>query len=459
MEVRSVFLVGSFLVGEAVFGAMDCQKLISALAGRPRYGEKAVWQYSELLSYARAQRGVDDRILEKLKEKLILGTFPRLFHKQEGEDFVLFLANLKEKEQLLAIGQLGELLEDNPRSPLMKRFAWIRRWNDYWDNHYFKENLSRLSEEDMDGKRGHQSFALKRRARRQTDDFMVQYRRLKFECTASSWNDTRRNARRQFTRFMMGAGYASFTISMWSHNRDRRFSDAGMQYAYEVSFALAKSFFMAQILSNPQSSHVMKGVLKYGLSRGIGVVDAALFDQFLHSPWSYFGQETRRRFEEMTVHPQRAVMLEELGGQSEGIIEEFWDNLLILLGKNLNLLGLKGSLVEGHTTGWDEISEESFQREETRELIMTAISKILYEERKGRLIVTGNHALDRYTFDTLFGFVELPHFVWSGLYIHHKICMGALDGRNYISALAFFVLDRVLVDQVYSFTRRKFIGL
>ena len=447
--VKFIFTILILNVPQSHWGKVCSSKVLNSLFQHfsyPLAREENTMDHSSLIHALRFGR-LDPQAMDFLEKGWPPRANSREFGQNEAEDLILFLTNLKRREQIEAVKYLDELLRKKPKHRLMVRFSRISRWNKNWHKHYTGKYLAQLRKESPN----RSQKELERTARDWADTFMISHRRQVFACTASSWNGTRLTARRQLMALMVAAGYVSSTYFMWSHNRDEDFSDWGGRYAYEVIWGFFKNFLVAAILSKPQWGPVGKGIAKYGLSRSLGLPDSFVYHLFLNSPHAFFGQETRNRFDALLENPERAQILQDLVAQFEkdtpGLLENFWDTLL----KTLSSESLREMIP-------DNLTREDMGREEIKEAVMAIIAEDLYRERRGDYIVTGNHALDRYVFDGFFGPLDMPRLIGSGLFVHYKMCMGLVDRRHTIVGLAFFIIDKLIHDKTYFYMRQLFIG-
>ena len=401
---------------------------------------------------------IDSFLLEQLELKF--QAMHRGFTKEQVENILLFLKNLREGEQIPFIRHLDEIDMIRPHNRSVRKFIKLQREIAEQESQYFTSKLEEIKQK-MDIHEI-QDEDIKRVAWQDTQDFIQRYRLLKYECSANKWNPTQKEAASRFRSFMVGMGITTSFISMGLNNKDRAHSEWGSQFFYELLMGTARSYLKARIFSTPSWSYLHRGLLDYGVGRAFGILDGLIFHHFLNMEIMYGDDksETLKEFEEKLKKGEIPEELISTLNDTEGFLEHFRAKIIQSANHILQLVGLSSKspdIIEKIRQG--SLSESDLADEGVKAALAAAVAEVLYDRVKGNWIVTGNTAVDRFFFSASYAAFNIPLQMAVGFYIYRKICMGFMIKKENIKALTTFVIKKIITDPFYYATRRHSIGI
>lgn len=402
-----------------------------------------------------------DSVALLLKNKIL--SLKKEPSKEEFSSYLLFLDSLNDKSKLKAIAELDELQNPEFKSSLIKKHNKIK-------NIIAKEKereAVKLTKKIETENPGIPKVELDKRVSREMSEYMQKYEKLTYGCRSNKWTPERKAAGQSFKKFTLGIGMASSVAAYTYQNHDREIDAKWIgRLGYELTVGAMVGMVASKIVSNPENSPVALALKKYFFSRTTGLVDMFAYGAL----FGISDSEAKERLDSIMKDPNKKAELEKLRKymDKKNLYQKFKEGFVTkikeLKQSNVEIDNQKGDgkilePMSGKSLDWDNLTEEDLDDEEIQNLLLTSIVQQMYDEQKGDLIATGNAGSDRYAFHAAYGALLLPKDTFVSLYIYNTLCMGALNPKAaMIKAVGLFVLNRVIFDQLYYFSRRTSIN-
>lgn len=294
--------------------------------------------------------------------------------------------------------------------------------------------------------------------------FRRAYEKMSYGCRSNIWTTERVAAKNAFLKFKLGIGMAS-SIAAYSYQNQDKFKEDKTKWAsklgYELTFAVVSSYISTGIISNPASSIIVKSGAKYLNARAQGLVDWALYAQL-------FGgseKEAILKIEEIKNDENKMKLIKELQTYLKN--EYFYTKYKKQFLNTLKPILIHGQLDQKKNSStsasqkvdWDNLIPSDLDSPIVMKALIEASLAKTYEESKGGVLEYGSVGADRFGFHAAYGALLLPRDIAFDLYIYHILCMGSLNPKAaFVKALGIYVLNRMIFDQLYYYSRKHTIN-
>lgn len=350
---------------------------------------------------------------------------------QRVKKYLTYALSLNEKNRKLALLDLAELDGRQINSKLVRKFI---------------EHEKKIAETASK-----KNFTALEEAR---------YQELYYGCRALSPNNVNRNAARDFKRFNLALNLGTLGASYAFYNMDKEINAEWFgKLGYDIGITVLFSYVGGSIQTKATDTQLVKSLKSYFMGRVLGVTDLVVYDPIFNDE----RQKAEARLSELKKNPDLQKEIDKLlkSYEERSLYREYKTKLIDTL-KQLPegiSLGVRGDSVDENQVDWNNLSHADLERPEVQEVLVAASMAQIYHESKGEWIDTGDTGLDRYAFNSVFYFVQIPKSIAQNFITYRMLCMGQDNPKlSFTKAVIFNVATSFAVNQVLFGYREKAIN-
>lgn len=288
----------------------------------------------------------------------------------------------------------------------------------------------------------------------------ARYHELYYGCRALSPNEVNKNAARDFKRFNLSLNLGTLGASYAFYNNDKEINAEWFgKLGYDIGITVLFSYVGGSIQTKATDTQIVKSLKSYFMGRVIGTTDLLIYDPIFNNE----RERAEARLAELKKDPHYKTEVERLLKiyEERGLYRQHKAKIIDTLRKLPDgmSLGLRGNSVDENGVDWNNLTQADLDRPEVQEVLVAASMAQMYHESKGELIETGDAGLDRYTFNSIFYFVQIPKSIAQNFITYRMLCMGQDDPKlAFTKAVIFNVATSFAVNQVLYGYREKAIN-
>lgn len=288
----------------------------------------------------------------------------------------------------------------------------------------------------------------------------ARYHELYYGCRALSPNEVNKNAARDFKRFNLSLNLGTLGASYAFYNNDKEINAEWFgKLGYDIGITVLFSYVGGSIQTKATDTQIVKSLKSYFMGRVIGTTDLLIYDPIFNNE----RERAEARLAELKKDPHYKTEVERLLKiyEERGLYRQYKAKIIDTLRKLPDgmSLGLRGNSVDENGVDWNNLTQADLDRPEVQEVLVAASMAQMYHESKGELIETGDAGLDRYTFNSIFYFVQIPKSIAQNFITYRMLCMGQDDPKlAFTKAVIFNVATSFAVNQVLYGYREKAIN-
>lgn len=414
----------------------DCRSLMSDFLVKANKKENATllknhWSKSEKKRFLDQLNALElaDEEVKLIVESLNMQT--ARVAPERVQKYLSYALTLNEKNRRLALLDLGELDGREINSKLVNKFI---------------EHEKKI-----------EATSLKRKF---TGAQEARYHELYYGCRALSPNDVNKNAARDFKRFNLSLNLGTLGASYAFYNNDKEINAEWFgKLGYDIGITVLFSYVGGSIQTKATDTQIVKSLKSYFMGRVIGTTDLLIYDPIFNNE----RERAEARLAELKKDPHYKTEVERLLKiyEERGLYRQYKAKIIDTLRKLPDgmSLGLRGNSVDENGVDWNNLTQADLDRPEVQEVLVAASMAQMYHESKGEWIETGDAGLDRYTFNSIFYFVQIPKSIAQNFITYRMLCMGQDDPKlAFTKAVIFNVATSFAVNQVLYGYREKAIN-
>lgn len=349
--------------------------------------------------------------------------------------YIIFASSFKHKKRMLAFQDSKLLfLPDQELSSFIRKFnKYQKRFSHY--EHRLKHKLYKIHR---------QKHTAKEAAERSTQEAFEQrriYEKLTYGCQARHLTPEHKIAMARFKKFYVGISLASGTIGYTINNRDKEKDPEWFaKLGFDLVTAYVYAWVGARIQSNPLDSYKLKMVKDYIFGSGMDLT----IDSIYGAIFGVSEEIAQKRLEQLKNDPEFDQAVQKL---LEHLEKEEYDKKFV---------EVMGEHMIRKEDGSRPIKPEDLDDEEIKDLILQSLAIQMYQEDQGKLLQTGNKAMDRFAFHRIHSIASTPARIGTGLLIYRTLCMGQANlPKALAQALGIYTAYSLTNSSVYFWARRE----
>ncbi len=343
-------------------------------------------------------------------------------------NYLQYASTLREKERIQALSDIDQLDQKEINSKHVQRFTKLEKKF----SEKFANNVNEISS----------------------------YRNLYNSCHSYRPNTVNSEAVSSFKKFNMALSLGTFAASYSYYNMDKeKDQEWFLKLGYDLANTIIFSYFGSKAQSNIEDSQITRGIKSYLVARVLGLEDVAFYNSLVSTD----NKKAEERINQLKNDPEIGNKVKDLLNTYEksGVYRKFRDNLILELKhvKHTITLGLNGNSMDTSGVDWNNIRPEDLDRNEVKDVLVMAAMAEIYQASKSEYIATSDKGLDRYAFNSIYYFAQIPRNIVQSYLTFEILCMGQKNPK--LAFFKAFLLNTsigVLNNQLLFSTRDKLIN-
>lgn len=401
----------------------------------------------ELIQLLRDQQYSNDEIVIAIESLNELADVPSV---KKIEAYLDYISTYPVDEKRVALRDLNQLYQYESHSPYVRRFYRSQQKLDRKEERQKKiiaKNLAskypQMTEDEV-----------LEMATKDAKAYRTKYESLYYGCSARTMTSQHAVAQQSYMKFTTGIGLAAtattYSVANWEKEKNGEWYG---RLLHELTYSLVSNFIASKFTIDPKDSQAVKSFKNYLINRGISTIDIVTYQNL----WGENSRSGKNKLEAILKSPDFQVKIDKIMKD----LESQWNRALYK-----NLMEFKGEIgldyvPEGlpKDVNWKSLSKEELKRKDVQDILIAAATASIYEDKKGAIIQTGISGVDRFAYNSVFGFVMIPGGMLKQYLIYNTLCMGQDNPKlAIVKALGIYTTYNLISSQLYFEMRNFFIN-
>ncbi len=355
-----------------------------------------------------------------------------------------------------------ELFSNDPTSKIILKLKKKIANFDKYEVKAYKENIARI-----EGKGKPLNIEEKVKALEDAKGLRRTKEYLYYGCRSKSPNVVRATTSKAFKHIFMGASLIS-THGFFVIKHAKEFKDNPLLLTLEMEWEVVTALLMAKINSsivNKTTTGILtKTTNSYWVKRGLDVIQSPLYAGLFKKNKKKAEKALSNALAEISIREAQYKSAVRTGGgagkekpeSTPNFFVEYIETLLDFIEQDEKMQDLFRALQEYVTEHGS--SEAMLEDPEGLEMLIEIITQKVYWNEMGGWLKTGDIAMDRFIFNTIFNVPRIPMVIGVASWAYRSICVANSSGVSRMIALGGLIADSFFGNWAYFASRKWMIG-